>query len=87
MKVVNESVAECEDEVTVHTKDADTGRWHVVSVGPDGKCIGFHAYKNGKDALVNDIVQATEFTSKKDAQRICDLLGKTYSVIGFPDKR
>jgi hypothetical protein len=89
MKVVNDSVAECEEEVTIHTKtgDADLGRWHVVSLGPDGQCSGFHAYKNGRDTVVKEIVQATEFMSKKDAQRVCDLLGKTYSVVGFPDKR
>jgi len=87
MKVVNDSVAECEEDVVAHTKSDDAGRWHVVSLGPDGQCSGFHTYKNGRDAIVKEIVHATEFMSKKDAQRVCDLLGKTYSVVGFPDKR
>ena len=89
IKVVNDSVTECEKDVTLHTKseNADLGRWHVVSLTSDGQCSGFHAYKNGKNAIVKDIIHATEFMSKTDAQRVCDLLGKTYSVIGFPDKR
>ena len=89
VKLVNDSVAECQEEVTLHAKseDGDLGRWHIVSLTPEGQCSGFHSYKNGSNAIVKEIIHATEFMSKKEAERIRKGLGETYSVIGFPNKR
>lgn len=88
-KVVDEAMNECNNEVAAHTmiEDTDAGRWNIVSISAAGKSTGFVSIDKGKCVLVNDLKLATEFMSKKDAQRVCDGLGANYSVIGHPNKR
>jgi 5-methylcytosine-specific restriction endonuclease McrA len=89
VKIIDEALKECNNEVSVHSKieDQDSGRWNIVSITADGKCAGFVGLKNGKSTILPDIILATEFMSKKAAEELAVKLGHTYSVIGYPSKR